>query len=203
VTGQVRDERYHLAVTVDRAGAPWRIDLTLWLHDSHLNVTRWHEDLRERITPAQRIAVLRIKDVWHRRPAYPDQVGGLDIYTAVIEEACAPRASSPPGLPVTGCPTHSFLDALGSGGADALVDRECLPQGCDGLAGVAFFQVAVADSLQCACFLWGRADVAGDGQRLAVLVAGPACGRDAERELAEPVQRFGLAEPVAEVSEQG
>jgi hypothetical protein len=86
VTGQVRDERYHLAVTVDRAGAPWRIDLTLWLHDSHLNVTRWHEDLRERITPAQRIAVLRIKDVWHRRPAYPDQVGGLDIYTAVIED---------------------------------------------------------------------------------------------------------------------
>lgn len=87
VTGQVRDERYHLAVTVDRAGAPWRIDLTLWLHDSHLNVTRWHEDLRERITPAQRIAVLRIKDVWHRRPSYPDQVGGLDIYTAVIEDS--------------------------------------------------------------------------------------------------------------------
>src|ERR1700683_1491130 len=87
VTGQVRDERYHLAVTVDRPGAPWRIDLTLWLHDAHLNVTRWHEELRERITPAQRIAVLRIKDVWHRRPAYPDQVGGLDIYTAVIEDS--------------------------------------------------------------------------------------------------------------------
>ena len=86
VTGQVRDERYRLAVTVDREGPPWRIDLTLWLHDSHLNVTRWHEELRERITPAQRIAVLRIKDVWHRRPAYPDQVGGLDIYTAVIED---------------------------------------------------------------------------------------------------------------------
>jgi hypothetical protein len=42
--------------------------------------------VRERITPAQRIAVLRIKDVWHRRPAYPDQLGGLDIYTAVIED---------------------------------------------------------------------------------------------------------------------
>lgn len=30
--------------------------------------------------------MLRIKDVWHRRPAYPDQVGGLDIYTAVMED---------------------------------------------------------------------------------------------------------------------
>jgi hypothetical protein len=84
-----------------------------------------------------------------------------------------------------------------------LVDRECLPQGCGSLAGVAFLQVAVADSLQGACLLWGRADVAGDGQRPGVLVAGLGGGRGAERELAEPVQRFGLAERVAEVSEQG
>ena len=83
-TGQMRDERYHVPFTVDRAGQTWRIDLTLWLHDAHLNVTRWHEELRETITAGQRSAVLRIKDVWYRRPDYPDQVGGLDIYTAVI-----------------------------------------------------------------------------------------------------------------------
>src|SRR5260370_5991349 len=92
---------------------------------------------------------------------------------------------------------ESFLDALGAGGADALVDRECLPQGCDGLAGVAFLQVAVADSLQGACFLWGRADVAGDGQRPAVLVAGLGCGRGAERELAAPAPRFALPQQAA------
>ena len=86
VTGQVRDERYHVPITVNQAGRAWRIDLTLWLHDPHLNVTRWHEELRETITAEQRRAVLRIKDVWHRRPAYPDQVGGLDIYTAVIDD---------------------------------------------------------------------------------------------------------------------
>jgi hypothetical protein len=40
--------------------------------------------LRDTITDEQRRAVLRIKDVWHRRPEYPDEVGGLDIYTAVI-----------------------------------------------------------------------------------------------------------------------
>jgi hypothetical protein len=85
-TGQVRDERYHVPITVDRAGHCWRIDLTLWLHDLHLNVTRWHDELRENITAEQRSAVLRIKDVWHQRPTYPDQVGGLDIYTAVIDD---------------------------------------------------------------------------------------------------------------------
>jgi hypothetical protein len=46
-------------------------------------VARWHEELRERITPGQRIAVVRVKDDWHRRPAYPHQVGGPQIYTAV------------------------------------------------------------------------------------------------------------------------
>ena len=86
VTGQLRDERYHVPFTVERAGQSWRIDLTLWLHDAHLNVTRWHQELRERITAEQRSAVLRIKDAWHRRPAYPGQVGGLDIYTAVIDD---------------------------------------------------------------------------------------------------------------------
>ena len=86
VTGQLRDERYHVPFTVERAGQSWRIDLTLWLHDAHLNVTRWHQELRERITAEQRSAVLRIKDAWHRRPVYPDQVGGLDIYTAVIDD---------------------------------------------------------------------------------------------------------------------
>jgi hypothetical protein len=30
--------------------------------------------------------VLRIKDVWHRRPEYPDVVGGTDIYAAVLDD---------------------------------------------------------------------------------------------------------------------
>jgi len=85
VTGQRRDERYHVTLTVEHA-ARWQIDLTLWLHDLHRNVTLWHEELRERITAEQRIAVLRIKDHWHRQPAYPHRIGGLDIYTAVLDD---------------------------------------------------------------------------------------------------------------------
>ena len=62
VTGRLRDERYHVTLTVERAGRCWQIDLTLWLHDLHQNVTRRHEELRQRITAEQRSAVLRIKD---------------------------------------------------------------------------------------------------------------------------------------------
>src|SRR5215831_13353123 len=98
--------------------------------------------------------------------------------------------------------SEGFLDALGAGGADAVVDRKCLLQVPGGLAGVAFLEVAVADSFQGACFLGGCADVAGDGQRSGVLFAGLPGGRGAEREFAKTVQRFGLAEQVAEVTEQ-
>src|SRR5215475_14483128 len=76
---------------------------------------------------------------------------------------------------------EGFLDAPRGGGSDALVDRECLLQVGGGLAGIAVVEVAVADAFQGPCFLRGRADVAGDGQRLGVLVAGLTGGRGAER----------------------
>lgn len=85
-TGTVRDERYHVPVTLVRDGRTWRVDLTLWLNDPHVNLTAWHENLRDTITAEQRAAVLRIKDVWHRLPGYPDEVGGTEIYAAVLDD---------------------------------------------------------------------------------------------------------------------
>jgi len=85
-----------------------------------------------------------------------------------------------PGLHRAGCKPvllEGLLDVPGGGmGSDALVDGECLPQVHCGLAGVAVVEVAVADAVQGACFVQRRADVAGDGQRLAVVVAGVAGG---------------------------
>jgi hypothetical protein len=86
-TGLVKEERYHLPFLLDRVGNMWRVDLTLWLHDIHDNVTAWHHELRRKITDEQRAAVLRIKDVWFRLPSYPDQIGGFEIYTAVIDDS--------------------------------------------------------------------------------------------------------------------
>ena len=84
-TGEGRDERYHVGMTL----RDWQIDLSIWLHDDHANVTEWHVALAERITPDQRLAVLQIKDVWHRRPEYQ---GGLEIYTAVLDHGVATPA---------------------------------------------------------------------------------------------------------------
>jgi len=88
-------------------------------------------------------------------------------------------AGGRPGLRRAGCEPvllEGFLDPPGGGGADALVDRECLLQVDRGLAGVTVVEVAVADAFQGARFLQRRADAAGDGQRLAVVVAGLAGG---------------------------
>jgi hypothetical protein len=52
---------------------------------------------------------------------------------------------------------EGFSDALGGGGSDALVDRECLPQVFRGPAGYAVVEVALADSFQGACFVKGNA----------------------------------------------
>jgi hypothetical protein len=80
-TGERRDERFHVTLTL----RGWRIDLSVWLHDDHANVTAYHEELARTVTAEQRAAILRIKDVWHRRPEYPDEIGGLDVYQAVLD----------------------------------------------------------------------------------------------------------------------
>ena len=84
-TGEARDERYHVSASYARPSGTWRLDLTFWLRDLHENVTAWHQQLRDSMTPEERRAILSIKDVWHRRPEYPDAVSGLEIYTAVLQ----------------------------------------------------------------------------------------------------------------------
>jgi hypothetical protein len=71
---------------------------------------------------------------------------------------------------------EGIADPLRVRGADALVDRERLLQEGGGLAVAAVVEVAVAGAFQGARFLQRRADVVGDGQRLAVVVAGLAGG---------------------------
>src|SRR4051794_40389845 len=54
-TGAVRDERYHVVATYVRPGGTWRLDLTVWLHDHHKDVARWHEDLSHTLTDGDRV----------------------------------------------------------------------------------------------------------------------------------------------------
>jgi hypothetical protein len=79
--GNGPDARYHVVLRVGE----WRIDLSLWLEHDHAGVTAYHEGLRSSLSDELRLVILRIKDVWHRRPEYPDEVSGFEIYTAVLD----------------------------------------------------------------------------------------------------------------------
>ena len=131
-TGTARDERYYVPIALSRNGRTWRIDLTLWLNDPHANLTAWHEALRERITVEQRTAILRIKDVWHRLPEYPDEISGMQIYTAVLDDGVRTtnqfdawliehghRRGGPPGLIAPG-----MSDTAGSTGRNSTPIRD-------------------------------------------------------------------------------
>jgi hypothetical protein len=66
----------------------------------HGHVADWHRRLRDTITDEQQLAVLRIKDIWHRRPSYPDEVSGWEIYTAVLGDGVRTPSSSRAGWPL-------------------------------------------------------------------------------------------------------
>ena len=85
-TGQAADQRYYFVTHYQTAaGHEWKIDLSLWLSDAPRPHLAQLDDLRRRLTDETRLAILWIKDVWHRLPAYPEEVSGVDVYDAVLE----------------------------------------------------------------------------------------------------------------------
>jgi hypothetical protein len=80
------DERYYFVVYYQsEAGNEWKIDLSFWLSDAPRNQLAYIEYLNQKMTDDTKLAILWIKDVWYRHPTYPYQVGGTDIYDAVLE----------------------------------------------------------------------------------------------------------------------
>jgi hypothetical protein len=114
-TGQARDERYHVPFDLDVGHGRWRIDLSVWLRDLHGQVADWHARLRDTITDEQRLAVLRIKDVWHRLPSYPDEVGGWEVYTAVLGDGVRTPEQFARWLAANGFPSPAEA-AMGASG---------------------------------------------------------------------------------------
>jgi hypothetical protein len=81
------DERYYFSAHYETAtGEDWKIDLSLWLTDAPRNYLPYTERLKQQLTDETRLAILWIKDVWHRLPTYPDEGGGFDVYEAVLCE---------------------------------------------------------------------------------------------------------------------
>jgi hypothetical protein len=78
--------RYYFVVRHETdAGEEWKIDVSLWSPESPPGPSAHAGELKRRLTPETRLAILWIKDTWHRLPSYPDLVSGMDIYDAVFE----------------------------------------------------------------------------------------------------------------------
>ncbi|HEY0807063.1 MAG TPA: hypothetical protein VGD84_18480 [Pseudonocardiaceae bacterium] len=83
-SGGAHDQRYYAVVRyLSRGGEHWKIDLSLWT-DTGPRGEFSAERLRDRLTDETRIAILRIKDDWHRHQDYPDKIGGIAVYDAVL-----------------------------------------------------------------------------------------------------------------------
>jgi len=80
------DERYYFVVHYEnKAGNEWKIDLSFWLSDAPRTQLAYIEYLTQKMTKETRLAILWIKDVWRHHTTYPYQIGGTDIYDAVLE----------------------------------------------------------------------------------------------------------------------
>jgi hypothetical protein len=84
-SGRAFDDRYYFVIHYQTmAGDNWKIDVSLWVDDAPRRQRAQALALAS-LAREKRVRILWLKDVWHRLPTYPDQVGGTDIYDAVLE----------------------------------------------------------------------------------------------------------------------
>ena len=85
-TGDPDDQRFYFVIHYEPAQeTDWKIDVTLWTSDAPRPHLMQLAELERRLTDETRLAILWIKDVWHRLPVYPYEVGGFEVYDAVLE----------------------------------------------------------------------------------------------------------------------
>jgi hypothetical protein len=71
-TGDPADERFYFVIHYEPAsGTDWKIDISIWTSDAPRPHLAQIAELERRLTRETRLAILWIKDVWHRLPVYP------------------------------------------------------------------------------------------------------------------------------------
>jgi hypothetical protein len=78
-------DRYYFVIHhMTTQGHTWKIDLSFFFSEQMLGVLDHLDWLQRELTEETRLAILWIKDIWHHLPVYPYQVGGYQIYDAVL-----------------------------------------------------------------------------------------------------------------------
>jgi hypothetical protein len=78
-------ERYYYVLRYcSKQEATWKVDLSFFFSEQMRSVLEHVDWLRRELTEETRLAILWIKDVWHHFPTYPYEVGGYEVYQAVL-----------------------------------------------------------------------------------------------------------------------
>jgi hypothetical protein len=81
------DRRHYFVLRLDG----WKLDLSLFTEGIPQGVDEFQRELIARLDDDRRIAILRLKELWHTRPEYPYVVGGYEICRAVLAGARTPQ----------------------------------------------------------------------------------------------------------------
>jgi hypothetical protein len=81
------DRRHYFVLGVDG----WKLDLSLFTDGIPPEVDDFQRELLGRLDDDLRIAILRLKELWHSRPEYPELVGGYEICCAALAGARTPQ----------------------------------------------------------------------------------------------------------------
>jgi len=81
------DRRHYFVLGVD----DWKLDLSLFTDGIPPEVDEFQRELLGGLDDDLRLAILRLKELWHGRPEYPEVVGGYEICCAALAGVRTPQ----------------------------------------------------------------------------------------------------------------
>lgn len=81
------DRRHYFVLRADG----WKLDLSLFTDGIPPEVGEFQRELLGRLDDELRVVILRLKELWHRRPEYPEVIGGYEICCAALAGARTPQ----------------------------------------------------------------------------------------------------------------
>ncbi len=101
------DPRYYFGIYYrSQEREEWKIDISFWL-DTFDHPETIHDVIEPKITEADRLTILWIKDIWYRLPTYRFQVYSTDIYDAVLNHQVQTPTEFDAYLQTRGKPTRN------------------------------------------------------------------------------------------------
>jgi hypothetical protein len=106
-----KERRHYFVMRIEG----WKVDVSVWYVGVPPMVEKFQRELPARLTQESRLAILRLKDLWHRLPHYPEMVSAWEIYDAVLNYEVRSPEQFDTFLATRGLPTRAFSGHVGGG----------------------------------------------------------------------------------------